>query len=133
MDIISIFFLISGIFFIIMLSLGLYIDKRNHPERESDYVSIFVMYLTGILYILGAVTCYIGIIVFLTIIMLLIFSRFYYKKKYHYSDSDIKEKIPKKYEKAFNVTAKLKKIVNICFVCFILIYPIIICVIIFSR
>ena len=113
MGIISIGFLILGIFFIIMTSLGLHKDKRKHPERESDYVSVFVMYLVGILYILGAVTGYIGIIIFLTTIMLLIFTRSYFKKKYSYSDSDIKEKIPKKYEKTFNVTVKHNKIMNI--------------------
>ena len=134
MDIISLIFLILGIFFIIMISLGLHKDKMKHPERKSDYVSVFMIYLVGILYILGAVTGYIWIIVFLTTIMLLIFTRFYFEKKYSYSDSDIKEKIPKKYEKTFNLTAKLNKVIGICLVCLILIFfAIIICAIIFLR
>ena len=114
-----------------MISLVLHKDKIKHPERKPDYLFVFMIYLAGVLYILGAVTGYIGIVVFLTTMMLLIFTRFYVKKKYPYSDSDIKEKIPKKYEKAFNVTAKLNKIIGICFVCIILIsFAIVICAII---
>ena len=97
MDVISIIFLILGIFFIIMISLGLHKDKKEHPERKVDYVFVFIIYLVGVLYILGAFTGYIGIIVFLTTIILPIFIHFYVKKKYPYSDSNMKEKIPKNY------------------------------------
>lgn len=121
MNILSIIFLIFGIFIIIGCSLALRSDKRKYPERKPDYMLAFMAYFLGILCILGAITGYIKIILLLGTILGIIFFHLYFKKKYPYSNSDIKKNIPEKYEKAFNITIWLNKIVNISFVFLILI------------
>ena len=87
MDIFTIGSLIFGIFVIIGGIYALYYEKRKCPERKTGYILVFVIYLLGILLIVGAITGY--NVIGLACIFLIIFFHLYYKKKYLSSDSDI--------------------------------------------
>ncbi len=81
MDIINIIFLLAGIFTIIWVSYGF---QRMYPYKSKYtklyYEGIFVSCLSGIIWIVGAVTGYFGLL-FVILILNLLF-RFYIKMKY---------------------------------------------------
>ncbi|WP_414469163.1 hypothetical protein [Methanobacterium sp. ACI-7] len=90
MDLENLIVLILGICTIIGYSLVSYYYKQKYPEREFNYKLAFVVYLLGILYIIGAITDFIGVAVLLTLVIFLVFQLFdkkTYPEGYHKSQS----------------------------------------------
>ncbi len=100
MSILSIPFLIIGIIIIILASYVsvklFYNNKPNYAKLQM--ISIFLMYILGILYILGAITNYIGLVLILTLIIVIIFGS-YREWKYPSYELYVKKEYPKYYEK----------------------------------
>ncbi len=78
MGIDTIFFLIPGIFFII-LSIFIYNHYRLHPEKERSMIAILFPFIVGIIFITSAITGYFGFIIlflFISTITSYIYSKY---------------------------------------------------------
>lgn len=94
MDYIAIFFSLIGICMIVTASL--YFNRLYHQDNESKYVklmyvNIFTMFLTGVIFISGAVTGYIELALALTIVILLL-SKVYRRINYPSYSADVKKR-----------------------------------------
>ena len=103
MNIAVISFLIFGIFFI-FAAVNAYIKIFYHKKPkypQVHYMTIFMLFSLGIMYILSAITSIIAIAILGTPVLILLYS-WYRKRKYSSYKSyelDIKEKYPEKYAK----------------------------------
>ena len=109
MDIISIIFLILGIFFIFLASyFYIKVFYHNKPEyARLQYITIFMVYIIGILNVLCAIIDHVGVAILLMLIMVTLFP-LYRKRKFPSYESDVKERYPEIYAKHTQVSIKNK-------------------------
>ena len=92
----NLLFLVFGVILIAGTGLIILIYKIKHPEEDLNYKTSVILCLLGLLFIIGAITGYTGLIIMTMSIFIILF-RWYgekkYPEKYHYLSLGIWDKI----------------------------------------